>query len=208
MAINESSALKQLETGIIELGLTLDEAQKHQLIKYLKMLVKWNRVYSLTAITDPMEMVLYHLLDGLTVINYLGGVKRIVDVGSGMGVPGVIIAICCQDIQVCAIDCNSKKTAFLQQVAIELELKNLKVVCNKVENYQPDELYDAGISRAFTSASLFIKVCKHLIKDTALLMKSLSVQNEINAIKDYEHSLIELKLPGSTDKRYLLKIEL
>lgn len=200
---------QQLLNGILELGLIPDINKINLLLQYVKLLLKWNKTYSLTAITKFEQIIILHLLDGLTVIPHLGDAKRIIDVGSGMGVPGVIIAIWCPDVQVYALDSNHKKTAFLQQLAIELGLSNFKVICSKVENHMPHSLYDLAISRAFTSSDMFIKLTAHLLSKHGLwlLMKSQKVQHELDNVTQYRHSLTQLSLPGCLDKRYLLKIE-
>ncbi len=200
---------QQLRDGILELGLVPEQDKIDLLLQYVRLLLKWNKTYSLTAITNFEQITTLHLLDGLTVIPYLSNAKSVVDVGSGMGVPGVIIAIWCPDVQVYALDSNHKKTAFLQQVAIELGLSNFKIICSKVENYIPDSLYDLAISRAFTSSRMFIDLTVHLLSKNGswLLMKSQKVQSELDTVTQYRHSLIQLNLPGCLDKRYLLKIE-
>ena len=189
------------------MGLIVSDDQVRQLLRYVEILMKWNKVYNLTAITDVKEVLLYHILDGLTVIDYLQKAQSILDVGSGMGVPGVIIAISCPNKHVSVVDCSHKKAAFLQQVAIELKLHNLQVICRKIEDYTPERAYDLAISRAFSSSKLFIDKTKHLQIDTLMLMKSINVRNEMDHVLDYSHNLIELKLPSSNDKRYLLKID-
>ncbi|MDQ5921655.1 MAG: rRNA (guanine527-N7)-methyltransferase [Pseudomonadota bacterium] len=238
----------KLYQGIVQLKLILDSYQVGQLKQYVDLLLKWNKTYSLTAISGKEQIIIYHLLDGLTIIEYINDIIaeislqstlptstkhiNVIDVGSGMGVPGVIIAICCPETSVYVIDCSNKKTAFLQQVAIELGLKNLHVVCCKIEDYQPEDyledyntslssslnklesntlVYNLAVSRAFTNTSLFIEKTKHLNLDAIILMKSANVHQEIEAIKDkYPHTynLIEVKLLDNDDKRYLLKIDL
>lgn len=201
-----------LVKGIKELNLELDNHVINQLLNYLKLLLKWNKVFSLTAITEIQRMVTHHLLDGLTVINYIKPYKNIIDVGSGMGVPGVIIAICCPEIQVSAIDINHKKTTFLKQLAIELKLNNLYVVNLPVEKFTPEIKFDLAISRAFADSILFMDLIRHLFENhvTAISMKSQSVTNEvarIEKLKNISYELIPVKIPYVEDKRYLLKIE-
>ena len=200
---------QKLEFGVHELGLVVGTDKIDLLLYYIKLLLKWNKVYSLTAITDFEQAITLHLLDGLTVIPHLGDARHIIDVGSGMGVPGIVIAICYPDIQVCALDSNHKKTAFLQQVAIELGLTNLQVICCKVEEYKPKHLYDLAISRAFSSSQMFINLTGHLLLDSGvwLLMKSKRVEAELDKISSYNYNLIPLRIPGCIDERYLLKIK-
>lgn len=202
----------RLKSGASELGVSLTPEKINKLLSYLQLLLKWNKVYSLTAITELDKMLTHHFLDGLTVINYVNSFQNIIDVGSGMGVPGVIIAICCPEIGVTAIDCNAKKTAFLRQVAIELSLKNLQVVNMPVEKFNPAQKYDLAISRAFANSTLFLNLIRHLFLErvTALAMKSQNAIVEIEEIQKldkYNCELIPVIIPGILDKRYLLKIE-
>jgi 16S rRNA (guanine527-N7)-methyltransferase len=149
-----------LREGIRVLGLDLTEAQIAQLLDYLALIQKWNKVYNLTAVRDPAEMLTHHLLDSLAVIaplrrQLLGRVPadgqrlRLLDVGSGAGLPGAVIAICCPDIDVSCVDTVAKKATFIQQVAITLRLPNLHGVHARVENLR--ETYDVVSSRAFAS---------------------------------------------------------
>lgn len=202
---------QKLQNGALELGLLLSDKQISQLLKYLELLLKWNKAYSLTAITAVDKMLTHHLLDGLTVIKYVNSFKNIIDVGSGMGVPGVIIAICCPEIMVTAIDCNSKKTAFLLQVAIELSLSNLTIVNLPVEDFKPEQKFDLAISRAFARSTLFVNLVRHLFaeKVTVFAMKAQNVFAEVAEIQElgkYECEVLPLVIPGVADERYLLKI--
>lgn len=143
-----------LRAGVSALGLALDDAQIGQLLAYLDWISKWNRVYNLTAVRDPAEMVTHHLLDSLAVVAPLlresqGKPIRLLDVGSGAGLPGVVIAICCPDVRVDCVDTVAKKAAFIQQVAAALRLPNLRGVHARVESLT--EPYDVVSSRAFAS---------------------------------------------------------
>ncbi|WP_342130197.1 16S rRNA (guanine(527)-N(7))-methyltransferase RsmG [Hydrogenophaga sp. OTU3427] len=143
-----------LQAGLVALGLALDEQQVAQLLAYLDWIAKWNRVYNLTAVREPAEMLTHHLLDSLAVIAPLNRQRagrgiRLLDVGSGAGLPGVVIAICCPDVVVHCVDTVAKKAAFIQQVAAALQLKNLKGVHARVENLT--DTYDVVSSRAFAS---------------------------------------------------------
>lgn len=207
---NDLEIAHELRRGILALGLTDEPGKLQKLIDYLSLLQKWNKVYSLTAITNCSDMVKYHLLDGLTVVNHLGQVQNLIDIGSGMGVPGVIIAIWQPEILVTVLDSNQKKTTFLRQVAIELDLKNLTVVNSRVEEFKQKQKFDVAISRAFTDALLFIQLAKDLVKTDGqiLLMKSQKILSEVEQIAKYKYVVIKLFIPGSDDVRYLLKIEL
>ena len=158
MSLNLHDALV---AGLAELGLDLSEAQIRQLLDYLALIQKWNKVYNLTAVRDPAEMLTHHLLDSLAVIRPLrqqlqgraptdGQGFRLLDVGAGAGLPGVVIAICCPDVAVTCVDTVAKKATFIQQAAIALKLPNLKGLHARVENLV--DRFDVVSSRAFSSA--------------------------------------------------------
>ena len=197
-----------LRNGIIELGLSPDDTKINKLLSYIELLEKWNKTYSLTSVTDLEQIIIYHLLDGLTTISYINEFNSIIDIGSGMGVPGVIIAIWCPDKKISLLDSNHKKTAFLKQVVIELGLLNVDVICSRVEDYNPIVPYDLAISRAFSSSKLFIDLAKDLVQGVLMLMKSIKIDNETDQIVNYKYNVIELNLPFCVDKRYLLEIEI
>ena len=149
---------QRLAEGATALGLSLAPAQHAQLLAYLDLLAKWNKVYNLTAVRDPAEMLTHHLLDSLAVIAPLvrhtqGGAARVLDVGSGGGLPGVVIAICCPEMSVACVDAVAKKAAFVQQAAGELGLSNLRGVHARVESIT--EPYDVITSRAFATLADF-----------------------------------------------------
>lgn len=143
-----------LRAGLVALALPLDDAQVQQLLAYVDLLAKWNRVYNLTALRDPQEMLSHHLLDSLSVVAPLrratgGRPLRVLDVGSGGGLPGVVIAICCPELTVHCVDTVAKKAAYIQQVAATLRLPRLRGVHARVESLT--EAYDVVCSRAFAS---------------------------------------------------------
>jgi 16S rRNA (guanine527-N7)-methyltransferase len=149
----------ELRGGVRELGLDLEDAQIGQLLDYLVLIGKWNKVYNLTAIRDPGEMVVHHLLDSLAVVNPLrrhtrGQPLGLLDVGSGAGLPGVVLAICCPEVRVDCLDTVAKKAAFIQQVAATLKLGNLRGLHGRVEKLRPD--YQVVVSRAFASLADFV----------------------------------------------------
>jgi len=137
------------------------ETQK-KLLDYLQLLQKWNRVYNLTAIRDPDQMVSHHLLDSLAVLPHLWP-GRWLDVGCGAGLPGVVLAITRPEWQFTLLDSNSKKTSFVQQSIIELGLSNISVNCARVEEFQANVKFDGIISRAFAETSDFVELTRHLL---------------------------------------------
>ena len=133
-----------------------------KLLDYLVLLGKWNKVYNLTAIRDPQQMVSHHLLDSLAVMPHLWA-GRWLDVGCGAGLPGLVLAIAQPDWQFTLLDSNSKKTGFVQQAVIELGLHNVSVQCARVEEWQPAKKFDGIISRAFAELGDFLLSTRHLI---------------------------------------------
>ncbi len=148
-----------LGAGLATLGLALTDIQVDQLLDYLALVQKWNRVYNLTAVRDPREMLTHHLLDSLAVVGPLrrqaaGQALRGLDVGSGAGLPGVVLAICCPQFQIDCVDTVAKKAAFIQQAAVTLKLPHLRGLHDRVEKLAGP--YDVVCSRAFASLADFV----------------------------------------------------
>ena len=201
--------LAELKQGADELGLSLSEAQYAQLMAYLALLEKWNKAYNLTAVRNPDEMVSRHLLDSLAVASYVQEAgDRWLDVGSGGGMPGVILAIVFADKAFTLLDGNGKKTRFLTQVKLELKLANLEVIHSRVEDYQPQEPFTGIISRAFSELQNFTSWTRHLGNaDTQwLAMKGVQPDDELQALPaDFSQSACHLlKVPGCQGQRHLL----
>jgi len=153
---------EQLVSGLSVLKLELTQDKIDKLMAYLTLLQKWNKVYNLTAIRDPEEMLIKHLLDSLAVVPHIEA-NRLIDVGTGGGIPGIPLAICFPEKQIDLLDSNSKKTRFLIQAKAELGLLNTQVIHYRVEEYQPEPLYDVVISRAFASMQDMLDWTHHLI---------------------------------------------
>ncbi len=208
----DGTALKtRLESGVKQLGMVLDESKINQLVKYVFLLGKWNRVYNLTAIRDANLMLTHHLLDSLSVVPWVSGCSRILDAGSGGGLPGLVIAIACPDIMVEMVDTVSKKTAFIRQAAIELGLKNVKVHTGRVEALPMTGAFDAIVSRAFSSLADFVALSSHLLaeKGRFYAMKGLIPEDEISNL-DRQWAIAEivpLAVPGLNAQRHLVVIE-
>ena len=151
-------------SGILDMSLVLDNKTQQNLLDYLTLIEKWNRVYNLTAIRDMEQMVAVHLLDSLAVLPHLWPGNWL-DVGCGAGLPGLVLAIARPDWQFTLVDSNSKKTSFVQQVVIQLALKNVKVQCVRIEGMQSEQRYEGIISRAFAETTDFVRMTRHLLAE-------------------------------------------
>ena len=199
-----------LEAAAQALGLALTPAQVDQLLAYLALLQKWNRVYNLTAVRDPAEMLTHHLIDSLSVIGPLlrhGAPARLMDVGAGGGLPGVVIAICCPGTDVTCVDAVAKKATFIQQVAAELKLPNLHGVHSRVEQLKA-EPFGVITSRAFASLLDFTALTRQHLADGAvwLAMKGQHPADEMAALPadvDVFH-VEQLQVPGLDAQRCIV----
>lgn len=151
-----------LSDGLTQLGVNVAADEQQKLLDYLALLHKWNKVYNLTAIREPEQMVSNHLLDSLAVLPHLWP-KRWLDVGCGAGLPGVVLAIVRPEWSFTLLDSNSKKTSFVQQACIELGLRNVEVRCGRIEEWQDAEKFDGIISRAFAETAEFVALTRHLL---------------------------------------------
>lgn len=176
---------QKLQSGLKEMGLDLSGEQQDKLLAYVEMLKKWNKTYNLTALRDESQIISHHLLDSLTLPPYLEGAQTMLDVGSGGGQPGIPAAVCRPDLQITLLDANTKKTSFLQQAAIELELKNVHVVSGRVEAVQGLRA-DVITSRAFAELADFVNWTAHLLQDGGCwaAMKGVYPAAEIDRLPD------------------------
>jgi 16S rRNA (guanine527-N7)-methyltransferase len=201
------STADQLKRGLIALGLTLDRDTQRRLLDYIALIEKWNRVYNLTAIREPEKMVSHHLLDSLAVAAHLHA-KRLLDVGSGAGLPGIPLALAKPDTQVVLLDSNHKKTAFLNQAVMELELKNAEVCSERVESWQTQNKFDVIVSRAFSDLDEFVRVTRHLLAPGGMFaaMKGLHPYEEIDKLPPdcTVQQVLPLAIPGVEGARHLV----
>jgi 16S rRNA (guanine527-N7)-methyltransferase len=153
-----------LDDGIAEMGLNVAPEQRTQLMDYLALMAKWNGVYNLTSLRDPMQMVTHHLLDSLAAVPAFFGARNVLDVGAGGGLPGIVLAITRPDMKVSLIDTVHKKTAFLTQVKAELGLANVTVYTMKVQDLKAGP-FDVITSRAFADLSDFVNWSGHLLAE-------------------------------------------
>ncbi|MDO5624381.1 MAG: 16S rRNA (guanine(527)-N(7))-methyltransferase RsmG [Pseudomonadota bacterium] len=201
----------RLAEGLEALGLPLTDAQAGQLLAYLDLLGKWNKVYNLTAVRDPAEMLTHHVLDSLAVIAPLrrhtqGRALRLLDVGAGGGLPGVVIAICCPEIAVSCVDAVAKKAAFIQQAAGSLGLPDLRGVHARVERIV--DTFDVVTSRAFASLADFTGWSRSALAEGGvwMAMKAKCPVDEIAALPtgvDVFH-VEQLTVPGLDAERCLI----
>ncbi|MSQ80962.1 MAG: 16S rRNA (guanine(527)-N(7))-methyltransferase RsmG [Candidatus Methylopumilus sp.] len=196
-----------LVEGCRLMSLNLSEQMIDKLMQYLDLIKKWNRVYNLTAIRERDEMIKFHMLDSLSILNHVH-VKHVLDVGSGAGFPGIVLAITNPELQVTVMDSVNKKTSFMQQVKSELALTNLFVVNSRVEDYQPAKLFEAIITRAFSSIKNMMSLTQHALekKGIWLAMKSKEVKKELAAFKQNQYTLITLEVPFIHAERYLVQL--
>jgi 16S rRNA (guanine527-N7)-methyltransferase len=213
----DSEALAPLlADGVRELGLELSDAQLGKLLDYVALLSKWNAVYNLTAIRDPRQMLIQHILDSLSVVPHLAtrGVSSVLDVGSGGGLPGIVLAIVLPDWTVTVNDIVHKKTAFQAQAKAQLGLANLSVVTGRVETLQPGAevpaKFDVIVSRAFAELADFVTLARHLVADKGAIwaMKGLRPDGEIERLPAGAHveQIIRLNVPSLDAERHLIKV--
>ena len=197
----------QLAQGLLVLGLDLPGAARIRLLDYLALLDKWNRTYRLTALNDPALAVSHHLLDSLAVLPFVEG-ATLLDVGSGGGMPGIPLAIARPALRVVLLDSNSKKTAFLQQVAIELGLANIAVHCGRVEAYRPPARFAVITARAFSDLAELVTLSRPLLQPDGhwLAMKGIRPDDEIARLPVgvLVDGLHRLQVPGVDGERYLV----
>ena len=200
-----------LRAGIEALGLDLSAEKQQRLLDYMALIQKWNKVYNLTALRDPADMLSHHLLDSLTAIAPLmrhtqGQVIRVLDVGSGGGLPGVVLAICMPELDVCSVDTVAKKAAFVQQVAVSLKLPNLRGIHARVESLT--DPYQVICSRAFASLPDFVTWSRSALAEGGvwMAMKGKHPQEEINALpEDVKVFHVEpLTVPGLDVERCMV----
>lgn len=203
---------EELKQGAKQLNIILSDQQQEQLLHYLALLIKWNKAYNLTAVRNPDEMVSRHLLDSLSVVEYVEQYgDDWLDVGSGGGMPGVPLAIMFPQRKFTLLDSNGKKTRFLTQVKLELKLDNLEVIHSRVEAYTPEQSFSGIISRAFSSLEDFTNWTRHLgdVKSHWLAMKGVHPDDELQALpEDFCLASCQvLKVPGCQGQRHLLILQ-
>lgn len=200
-----------LKQGITSLKLDLNDDQVEKLLDYLALLNKWNSVYNLTSVRDPMQMVTLHVLDSLAAVPAFAGAQNVLDVGAGGGLPGMVLAISRPDMKVSMIDTVHKKTAFLNQVKAELELVNVTVYTKRVEQLEVKTKFDVITSRAFADLSDFVNWSGHLLQDGGrfIALKGTAPAEERERLPEpwKVQKLEPLEVPGLDAERHLVFIQ-
>ena len=200
-----------LKQGINSLKLDLGDDQVEKLLDYLALLNKWNSVYNLTSVRDPMQMVTLHVLDSLAALPAFAGVANVLDVGAGGGLPGMVLAISRPDMKVSMIDTVHKKTAFLNQVKAELGLSNVTVYTKRVEQLEVKTKFDVITSRAFADLSDFVNWSGHLLQEGGrfIALKGTAPAEERERLPEpwKVQKLEPLEVPGLDAERHLVYIQ-
>jgi 16S rRNA (guanine527-N7)-methyltransferase len=215
-ASDRAAWIELLRTGAAELGVTLSDDQIERLADYVALLAKWNAVYNLTAIRDPRQMLIQHILDSLSIVPHLAARegRSILDVGSGGGLPGIVLAIALPERSVTLNDIVQKKTAFQAQAKAELKLENLSVVTGRVENLRPGaevpEKFDAIVSRAFAELADFVTLARHLVSERGSIwaMKGVRPDAEIDRLPAGARiaQVVRLRVPSLDAERHLVEV--
>ncbi|MCP3657097.1 MULTISPECIES: 16S rRNA (guanine(527)-N(7))-methyltransferase RsmG [Herbaspirillum] len=206
---------RTLKEGATAMGLALSAAQIDKLMAYQALLAKWNKVYNLTALRDPAQMVTHHLLDSLSAVSAFAGAQRVLDVGAGGGLPGIVLAIWAAEaqpqMQITLVDTVSKKTAFLNQVKAQLHLGNVTVLHARVEQLPVEQQYDVITSRAFAELKDFVTWSNHLLQQGGkyIALKGVLPQEEIDRLPaGWKVQQVQpLQVPGLDAERHLIFME-
>ena len=208
---DRSALAAVLEEGIVAMRLDVSPAQREKLMDYLALMFKWNSVYNLTSLRDPMQMVTHHLLDSLAAVPAFAHAHNVLDVGSGGGLPGIVLAIVRPDMKVSMIDTVHKKTAFLTQVKAELSLSNVTVYTARVEQLQVSDKFDVITSRAFADLSDFVNWSSHLLADGGryIALKGVAPKDEQERLpEEWQVTGVEpLQVPRLGAERHLVHIQ-
>jgi len=203
----ETRLANELRAGLGQLpGMDLETLQVSRLLDYLELLQRWNRTYNLTAIRDPAEMITRHLLDSLSVMPWIRG-PRMLDAGTGAGLPGVPLAIARPELAITLLDSAGKKVRFLNHVARELHLENVHPVQARLESYEPEGAFETIVSRAFSSLAAFAGAARHLARTARLLaMKGRYPAEELGDLQAWVRveSVEKLTVPGLQEDRHLV----
>lgn len=206
---NPAPLAELLARGLIALRMNIPVEGQAALLRYPALLDKWNRVYNLTAVTSQRDMVIRHLLDSLAAAPYVQG-PRVLDVGSGPGLPGIPLAIALPGLHFTLIDSVAKKTRFIVQAVGELGMANVEVETGRVEAYRPAELFDTVISRAFSNIGQFVTVAGQLCRPGGLMlaMKGRDPAEEAADLPQgfQVENILRLRVPDLGEERHLVRV--
>jgi 16S rRNA (guanine527-N7)-methyltransferase len=195
----------KLTAGITALGINVPADAQQRMLDYLALVEKWNKAYNLTAVREQEKMLTHHLLDSLAVLPHVRG-GRVLDVGSGAGLPGIPLAQACPDWHFTLLDSSHKKTTFLRQAVIELELTNVEVICDRVETWQPAQRFDTLVSRAFSDLPEFLSLAGRLCAVTGVViaMKGIYPHEELAQLPEdfLLRDVVALQVPGLNAERH------
>ncbi len=201
---------QQLGDGLNALDITIESGVQEILVEYLQLLAKWNRAYNLTAVRDPKQMVTRHILDSLSIVKHVKG-DFILDIGSGAGLPGIPLALCLPDYDFTLLDSNGKKTRFMTQAVKDLGIDNVSVIKSRVEDYEPDVLFDTVVARAFSSIINLVRESVHLCKPKGqiLSMKGTYPVAELDELPRANEmvEVLRLDVPGVSAERHLAIVQ-
>lgn len=200
----------ELAEGIAALGADVAEQARQGLLDYLDLIGKWNKAYNLTAVRDPAKMLTHHLLDSLAVLPHVRG-DRVLDVGSGAGLPGIPLALARPDWHITLLDASHKKTVFLRQAVIELKLDNVDVVCARVESWSAEARFDTVVSRAFSDLAEYLSLAGRWCEPTGtvLAMKGVYPHEELAQVPAsfLLREVVALQVPGLAAERHVALLE-
>lgn len=201
----------QLKSLISETDLEISTEQIDLLIQYVELLIKWNKAYNLTAVRDPANMLVKHIMDSLMVGKYLKG-QFFIDVGTGAGLPGIPLAILNPERNFVLLDSLGKRITFLRQVVFQLKLKNVQPKLSRVEKYQPEQLFDGVLSRAFSSLNDMVTCCHHLIADQTGCFYALKGQYPDDEIEQLPENIKmtashQIVVPQLDGERHLIELK-
>lgn len=203
-----AAAEQRLVSGLSVLG--IPGAVHAPLLQFLHLLEKWNAAFNLTAVREPEKMVTHHILDALAVRPFLKP-SRIVDVGTGAGIPGIPLAIICPELEFVLVDSNSKKTRFINQAVLELRLANVTAVHSRAEQYRPEQRFDSVVSRAFTSLAQMLRMTQHLCAPDGIFvaMKGQRPDDELQGVQApfAVERVARLQVPHLEAERHVVSIK-
>ena len=201
--------LEQLQAGLERLDIKAEQPLCTAYLRYIELLSKWNKAYNLTAIKDPEAMLKRHILDSLSVYSFIEG-GQCLDIGTGAGLPGMILALAQPEKHWTLLDSNQKKIRFLRHVIVELNINNVELVHSRIEAFKPAQEFDTIICRAFAPLARMLDQVKHLLtrENQLLAMKGRQVETEINELDKHEF-LIRLNdlAPSDDDSARLIQIK-